>query len=53
MYFDEAVSTDAVQASLDVRLVLSANGSLVLLLGIFPGALMALCADSIVRMLAV
>jgi hypothetical protein len=24
-----------------------------LLLGIFPGALMALCADSIVRMLAV
>jgi NADH-quinone oxidoreductase subunit N len=42
-----------VSASLDVRLVLSTNGLLVLLLGIFPGALMALCADSIVRMLAV
>jgi NADH-quinone oxidoreductase subunit N len=52
MYFDDAVITTPVQASLDVRLVLSTNGLLVLLLGIFPGALMALCADSVVRMLA-
>ena len=53
MYFDEPVTASTVSASLDVRLVLSTNGLLVLLLGIFPGALMALCADSIVRMLAV
>jgi NADH-quinone oxidoreductase subunit N len=53
MYFDEPVTAATVSASLDVRLVLSTNGLLVLLLGIFPGALMALCADSIVRMLAV
>jgi NADH-quinone oxidoreductase subunit N len=53
MYFDEPVTATTVSASLDVRLVLSTNGLLVLLLGIFPGALMALCADSIVRMLAV
>jgi NADH-quinone oxidoreductase subunit N len=52
MYFDEPVTATTVSASLDVRLVLSTNGFLVLLLGIFPGALMALCADSIVRMLA-
>ena len=53
MYFDEPVTATTVSASLDVRLVLSTNGLLVLLLGIFPGALMALCADSIVSMLAV
>jgi NADH-quinone oxidoreductase subunit N len=53
MYFDEPVTATTVSATLDVRLVLSTNGLLVLVLGIFPGALMALCADSIVRMLAV
>jgi NADH-quinone oxidoreductase subunit N len=53
MYFDEPVTATSVSATLDVRLVLSTNGLLVLVLGIFPGALMALCADSIVRMLAV
>ena len=53
MYFDEPVTATTVSASLDVRLVLSTNGLLVLLLGIFPGALMALCANSIVSMLAV
>ncbi len=53
MYFDEPVTATTVSASLDVRLVLSTNGLLVLVLGVFPGALMALCADSIVRMLAV
>ncbi|WP_295501224.1 NADH-quinone oxidoreductase subunit NuoN [Limnohabitans sp. Rim8] len=53
IYFDEPVTATTVSASLDVRLVLSTNGLLVLLLGIFPGALMALCANSIVSMLAV
>jgi NADH-quinone oxidoreductase subunit N len=47
MYFDEPVTATTVSASLDVRVVLSTNGLLVLLLGIFPGALMALCADSV------
>jgi NADH-quinone oxidoreductase subunit N len=53
MYFDDPLTATTVSASLDVRLVLSTNGLLVLVLGIFPGALMALCADAIVRMLAV
>ncbi len=52
MYFDEPVTATTVSADLDVRLVLSTNGLLVLVLGLFPGALMALCSESIVRMLA-
>ena len=39
-------------APLDMRAVLSLNGALLLVLGILPGALMALCAKAIVQMLA-
>ncbi len=53
MYFDEPVTATTVSADADVRVVLSLNGLLVLVLGIVPGALMALCADAIARMLAV
>jgi NADH-quinone oxidoreductase subunit N len=53
MYFDEPLAVATVSADTDVRVVLSLNGLLVLVLGIFPGALMALCADAVVRMLAV
>jgi len=53
MYFDEPVTATTVSADADVRVVLSLNGLLVLVLGMAPGALMALCADAIARMLAV
>jgi NADH-quinone oxidoreductase subunit N len=53
MYFDEPVTATTVSASSDVRVVLSINGLLVLVLGMMPGALMALCADAIARMLAI
>jgi NADH-quinone oxidoreductase subunit N len=53
MYFDEPVTATTVSATTDVRVVLSVNGLLVLVLGIMPGALMALCANSVARMLAV
>jgi NADH-quinone oxidoreductase subunit N len=53
MYFDEPVTATTVSATTDVRVVLSINGLLVLVLGIVPGALMALCADAIARMLVV
>jgi len=43
MYFDEATDTGAVVASSALRMVLSANGVAVLILGIMPGALLALC----------
>ncbi len=53
MYFDEPVTATTVSATTDVRVVLSVNGLLVLVLGIVPGALMALCADAVARMLAI
>jgi NADH-quinone oxidoreductase subunit N len=52
MYFDEAVTATTVTADADVRIVLSLNGLLVLVLGIVPGALMSLCAQSVSQMLA-
>ncbi len=51
MYFDAPVQTAAIQAPFDVRAVLSINGALVLVLGIVPGGLMALCAEAIRAML--
>lgn len=52
MYFDKPLTATSVTASLDVRVVLTVNGALVLGLGLLPGGLMALCADAIVRSLA-
>ena len=52
MYFDQPVTATTVSAPFDVRAVLSANGLLVLVLGIVPGALMALCAQAVKSMLA-
>ncbi|MBL8370563.1 MAG: NADH-quinone oxidoreductase subunit NuoN [Burkholderiaceae bacterium] len=51
MYFDDPVTATTVSAGLDVRAVLSLNGALILVLGILPGGLMALCAQAIVKML--
>jgi NADH-quinone oxidoreductase subunit N len=50
MYFDEPITATTVTAPLDVRVVLTINGALLLLLGLMPGGLMALCARSIVLM---
>lgn len=52
MYFDAPSQTAAIEAPLDVRAVLSVNGALVLLLGIVPGGLMALCVQAIAAMMA-
>lgn len=52
MYFDAPLTATSVSAPLDVRVVLTVNGALVLVLGLLPGGLMALCADAIVRALA-
>jgi NADH-quinone oxidoreductase subunit N len=47
MYFDEPVERRALQASGAMRFVLSVNGLAVLVLGLFPGLLFALCAQVI------
>jgi NADH-quinone oxidoreductase subunit N len=48
MYFDAPITATTVSAPMDVRAVLSVNGALVLVLGLVPGGLMALCAKAIV-----
>lgn len=52
MYFDEATQHGPIEAGMDARSLLSLNGALVLVLGIVPGGLMALCAQAIAVMLA-
>lgn len=51
MYFDNPITATTVTAGKDVRVVLSINGALVLLLGLLPGGLMGLCAAAIVQSL--
>ncbi|WP_343591320.1 NADH-quinone oxidoreductase subunit NuoN [Paracidovorax wautersii] len=52
MYFDAPLTATRLSAPMDVRVVLTVNGALVLVLGLLPGGLMALCADAVVRALA-
>ncbi|MDH5180746.1 MAG: NADH-quinone oxidoreductase subunit NuoN [Gammaproteobacteria bacterium] len=47
MYFDQPENTQPVEADLDMRLAISTNSLAVLGLGLFPGALMALCLAAI------
>jgi NADH-quinone oxidoreductase subunit N len=51
MYFDAPITATTVSAPADVRAVLSINGALVLVLGLVPGGLMALCAQAIIKTL--
>ncbi len=51
MYFDDPITASTVSAPNDVRIVLSINGALILVLGIVPGALMTLCANAVMKML--
>ena len=44
MYFDQASDREPLQGSGAMRSVLSLNGLAVLLLGVFPGVLLALCS---------
>lgn len=52
MYFDAPITAVGVTAPFEVRAVLSLNGALLLVLGLVPGGLMALCADAILQMLS-
>ncbi|NML46420.1 NADH-quinone oxidoreductase subunit NuoN [Ramlibacter sp. G-1-2-2] len=51
MYFDAPITATTVAAPADVRVVLTINGALVLILGILPGGLMSLCAQAILKAL--
>jgi NADH-quinone oxidoreductase subunit N len=52
MYFDEPLLHPPIVRSTGVTTLLAANGLAVLVLGLLPGGLMALCRDAIVRALA-
>ncbi len=52
MYFDEPIHAAPIEAPMDIRMVLAINGALVLLLGLLPGSLMALCARAVASMMA-
>ncbi len=52
MYFDAPTIDTPIEASGEVRMVLTVNGLLVLGLGLLPGALMAVCANAVVQMLS-
>lgn len=43
MYFDAANDRNVLEASQDMKLVLSVNGLAIFLLGVLPGALMSIC----------
>jgi len=45
MYFDEPENNIALEAPMDLKLVLSINGLVVLAIGIFPDRLIAICAQ--------
>ena len=47
MYFDEPLDHSPIVASPDMRMVLSVNGLIVLVLGIMPGSLMTACVNAI------
>jgi NADH-quinone oxidoreductase subunit N len=51
MYFDEPADTSPIVATPDMRVALSVNGAFVLILGIVPQYLLALCAQAMVRTL--
>ena len=51
MYFDAPIDNSPIQASLDMRILLSANSLAVAGLGLFPQALIVLCQFALARSL--
>ncbi len=51
MYFDEPADLTPIVAAQDMRVALSANGAFVLVLGVIPQYLLALCANAMIRTL--
>ena len=51
MYFDAPIDDTPLVAAADMRLLISANGLVVALLGIFPQVIMSLCAYALLRSL--
>jgi NADH-quinone oxidoreductase subunit N len=53
MYFDEGPQRESMQVGMDSRVLMSANGIAVLVLGMMPGAFLAVCERAITLSLRV
>lgn len=53
MYFDEAIDKSPIVVNKDMRIALSLNALIVVGVGLMPGALMALCINSMSKILGV
>ncbi|KXB30908.1 NADH:ubiquinone oxidoreductase subunit N [Dechloromonas denitrificans] len=51
MYFDAPLDETPIQAGMDMRILISANGLAIGLLGVFPQVIMSLCAYALLRSL--
>jgi NADH-quinone oxidoreductase subunit N len=51
MYFDEPVDASQIVVNRDMQVTMSANGLAIIVLGLIPGPLMALCVTAISRTL--
>ena len=51
MYFDQPTEETPISAGLDMRVLLSANGLAIAVLGLFPQVIMSLCAFALMRSL--
>jgi NADH-quinone oxidoreductase subunit N len=51
MYFDAPADESPISAAMDMRVLISANGLAVALLGLFPQVIMSLCAYALLRSL--
>jgi NADH-quinone oxidoreductase subunit N len=49
MYFDKAEQSEPIQLSLDTEIAISANGLLLVALGLYPTALMGWCAAALLK----
>jgi len=47
MYFDKAENRTPIEAPMDMRIALSANALVILLLGIMPHTLMTVCLEAL------
>ena len=52
MYFDPATDQTPIRPFRDAHALISLNGLAVIVLGLFPGAVMTWCAQAIVRTLS-
>ncbi|RZA10853.1 MAG: NADH-quinone oxidoreductase subunit N, partial [Proteobacteria bacterium] len=52
IWFDEAVDTSAISTPLDMRIIMSINGVAIVVMGVIPGSLLAVCYTAMQATLA-